>query len=82
VGARSKAWVSGHSLAGIVGSNPAGGMDVCLLCVVRCLCDGLITRPQEFYRVWCVWVWSRSLDSEGALAQAHEGLGAKEKKII
>jgi hypothetical protein len=22
--ARSKAWVSGHSLAGIVGSNPAG----------------------------------------------------------
>jgi len=29
-----KAWVDGHSLAGIVGSNPAGGMDVCLLCVV------------------------------------------------
>jgi len=28
----------GHSLAGIAGSNPAGGMDVCLLqvlCVVR-----------------------------------------------
>jgi hypothetical protein len=24
-------WVCGHSLAGIVGSNPAGGMDVCLL---------------------------------------------------
>jgi hypothetical protein len=29
--ARSKAWVCGHSLAGIAGSNPAGGMDVCLL---------------------------------------------------
>jgi hypothetical protein len=29
--ARSKAWVYGPSLAGIVGSNPAGGMDVCLL---------------------------------------------------
>jgi hypothetical protein len=29
--ARSKVWVCGHSLAGIVGSNPAGGMDVCLL---------------------------------------------------
>ena len=29
--ARSKAWVCGRSLAGIVGSNPAGGMDVCLL---------------------------------------------------
>jgi hypothetical protein len=29
--ARSKAWVCGRSLAGIVGSNPAGRMDVCLL---------------------------------------------------
>jgi len=36
--ARSKAWVCGASLAGIAGSNPAGGMDVSLLrmlCVVR-----------------------------------------------
>jgi hypothetical protein len=31
VAARSKAWVCGRSLAGIVGSNTAGGMDVCLL---------------------------------------------------
>ena len=31
VAVRSKAWVCGLSLAGIVGSNPAGGMDVCLL---------------------------------------------------
>jgi len=30
VAARSKAWVYGRSFAGIVGSNPAGGMDVCL----------------------------------------------------
>jgi len=38
VSARSKASVCGHSLAGIAGSNPTGGMDVCLLwvlCVVR-----------------------------------------------
>jgi hypothetical protein len=38
VAARSKAWAYGLSLAGIVGLNPAGGMDVCLLsvlCVVR-----------------------------------------------
>jgi hypothetical protein len=28
---RSKAWVCGRSLAGIAGSNPADGMDVCLL---------------------------------------------------
>jgi hypothetical protein len=31
VPARSEAWVCGRSLAGIVGSNAAGGMDVCLL---------------------------------------------------
>ena len=29
VAARSKAWVCGRSPAGIVGSNPTGGMDVC-----------------------------------------------------
>jgi len=47
--ARSKAWVCGLTLAGIAGSNPAVGMDICaskMLCVVRCLCDGLITRPE------------------------------------
>jgi len=27
----SKAWVCGRSLAGIVGLNPHGGMDVCFL---------------------------------------------------
>jgi hypothetical protein len=31
VAAQSKAWVYGRSIAGIVGSNPAKGMDVCLL---------------------------------------------------
>jgi len=31
VAARSKAWVCGRSLAGIAGSNPVGGMDVCFL---------------------------------------------------
>jgi hypothetical protein len=30
---RSKARVYGHSFAGIVGSNPAEGMDVCVVCV-------------------------------------------------
>jgi hypothetical protein len=30
VAAQSKAWVSGRSLGGIAGSNPIGGMDVCL----------------------------------------------------
>jgi hypothetical protein len=32
--ARSKAWVCVRSLDGIAGSNPAGDMDICLLCVL------------------------------------------------
>ena len=28
---RSKGWICGRSLAGIAGSNPAAGIDVCLL---------------------------------------------------
>jgi len=36
VAARCKTWVCGRSLAGIVGSNPAGDMDVSFLCVVCC----------------------------------------------
>jgi hypothetical protein len=69
VAARCKAWVCGRSLAGIVGPNPAGGMDVCLLwmlCVVRGLCDGPITRPEESYRFRYVEVWSRSLNNKEA----------------
>jgi len=31
VAARSKAWVCGRSPAEVVGSNPTGGMDVCLV---------------------------------------------------
>jgi hypothetical protein len=49
VAARSKAWLCGRSLAGIVGSNPAGAMES-----VSCECylvRGLITRPEESYRV-------------------------------
>jgi hypothetical protein len=34
VAARSKAWVCGRCLVGIVDSNPAGGMDDCLLWVL------------------------------------------------
>jgi hypothetical protein len=60
----------GRLLAGIAGSNPAGRMDVCPLCVLSGwdLCDGLIARPEEYYRMWCVWVWSWSLDNEETLA--------------
>jgi hypothetical protein len=50
--------VCGRSHAEIVGSNPTGVMDVCLLCVLsgRVLCDELITRPEESYRLWRVVV--------------------------
>jgi len=43
----------------IVDSNPTGGMDICYeWCVLsgRGLCDELITRPEESYRLWCVVV--------------------------
>ena len=60
VAARSKALVCGRSPAEIVGSNPTGGMNVlrCECCVLlgRGLCDELITRPEESYRLWCVVV--------------------------
>ena len=42
------------------GSNPAEvWMSVCSDCCVltgKCLCDELITRPEESYRLWCVVV--------------------------
>jgi hypothetical protein len=62
--ALSKAWVCGRSLTKIVCSNPAGGMDVCLLWLLWGLCDGLVSRPEESYRVWsvkCVIVKPRKL---------------------
>lgn len=37
--------------------TPSGGVDVscefCMLYVVRALCDGLITRPEDSYPLWC-----------------------------
>jgi hypothetical protein len=49
----------------------------CECCVLlgRGLCVGLITRPEESYRLWCVWVWSWSRDSVEALA--HWGGGGR-----
>ena len=40
-----------------VGLPPLWDMDVCCECCVlwsRGLCDGLLTRPEESYRLWCV----------------------------
>jgi len=76
VAAQLKAWACGRSLAGTVGSNSAGGiMSVSYECCVlsgRDLCVGLISRPEESYRLWCVWVWSWSLDN--AETKAHQRL--------
>jgi hypothetical protein len=80
VAGRSKTWVCVCSLVRIVGLNPAGGVDVCWLWVLssRNLCVGLVTRPEESYRLWCVWVWSWILGNEVALA--HWGLSCQGKK--
>ena len=49
----SKAWVCSHSLAGIVGSNPARAWNSVLsrgfVLSSRGLCVGLITLPEESY---------------------------------
>jgi len=61
----------------------------CRCCVLpgRGLCDGLITRPEEFYRVCmhvcvcvCVWVWSWNLDSDEVWPT--EGSSYHGKKVI
>ena len=59
VAARRKTYVCCCSSAEITDSNPTGGMGVyCECCVLsgRGLCDELITRPEDFYRLWCVVV--------------------------
>jgi len=60
VAIRSKASICGHSSTGDVVSNPTGDMkSVCCECCVlqgRGLCDGLIARPEESYRLWSVVV--------------------------
>jgi len=58
---------------------PEAWMLVCCECCVlsRGLCVGSITRPEESYRVWCVWAWSRNLMNEEALA--HGGLSSQIK---
>ena len=58
VAAPSKTWVCGLWPAEIVGSYPAGvWILVCCECCVllgRGLCDELITRPEDSYRLRCV----------------------------
>ena len=38
---------------------------LCFLCCVgRGFCDGMITRSEESYRVWCVCMWSRNFSNQ------------------
>jgi len=69
----------GPAAAGLVGlwvriPPEAWLLVFCDCCVLsgRFLCFGLITRPELSFRVWCVWVWSWSIDNEEA--RAHWGL--------
>ena len=69
VAAPSKASVYGNSPAEIAGSNV--WMFVCCECCVlsgRGLCDGLITRPEESYRLWRVVVCDQESSNEEAKA--------------
>jgi hypothetical protein len=81
VTAWSKAWDWGRLLAGIVGSNPAGGMECCVLSG-RSLCFKLITRPDESYRVSRVRVWSWSLENETRGCCAMKKIGVKIRPIL
>jgi hypothetical protein len=69
----SNAYVCGHSPAEIVGLTPSRGMDACELlvfCVVRGLSVGLISRPEESCRLWCVVVLLyRNLMNKEAIAR-------------
>jgi hypothetical protein len=69
VALRSKAWVWGHSLAGLVISNLPGEWKFvsreCCVVLGRGLWVRPITRPEESYRLWFVeWVWLRSPEEE------------------
>jgi hypothetical protein len=82
--ARSETWVCGRSLAGIVGSNPAGGME-CYIWSGRGLCDRPITPLEEYYRIWCVELSvilkRRQWGGRGPLGPV-DPLGIKSNKFI
>jgi len=56
----------------------------CEFCVLwrRGLCCGPISRPTEYYRLRCVFVWSWSLEFEKALAHKRFWSHAKKKKHV
>jgi len=73
VAARSKAQVFGRSPAEIVGSNPTGGMDVCVVSVVCCQVEVSATDDHSSRGVLPTvarrCVWSRNLENKEAKAR-------------
>jgi hypothetical protein len=86
VAARSKTLVCARSRAEIVGSNPAGGMDVvcCECCVLsgRGLCDGwslVQSSPTDCGASLCVWSRNLIMNEE---ATARFGMQRHEQKMV
>ena len=48
----------------------------------RGLCDELITRPEESYRLWCVVCDLENLKNEEAMTRVGSQRHGKKKKIV
>jgi len=75
---------NGHAICGsspteIVGSNPAGGMDVCDCYALSStgLCDKFITSLKESYRLWCVVVYDLETSERGGHGPRWAAAGKK-----
>jgi hypothetical protein len=65
--------------------SPRAWMFVCCECCVlsgRGLCDELIARPEESYRLWCVVVWSRNLKNKEAMTRLGSQRHSKKKSVL
>ena len=92
VATRSKAWVCGLSLAGICGFEFRQGsqISVCCECCVlsgRDLCVGMISRPEESYRVCmcvyvCVCVCEREREREREIVKPRKGGGHDPLEVV
>ena len=62
---------------------PPGSVDVCCECCVlsgRGLCVGPITRPEESYWLWCVWVWSGATVTIYSYSEQVEEVGLRKEE--
>jgi hypothetical protein len=69
------------SLLGLRVRIPLGHGCPSVVCYRVSHCVWLITRPEESYRVWCVWLWSWSLENEVVLAH-YRGRRAMENALF